>query len=98
VTPTPTPVAFLTFTPSSATIHATYDSDNGAKAKTKKVTLKNKKKTAGGASINIASATVGKPFLFNASTTCNGFSILPGKSCKVTVTFTPPPLERIPTL
>jgi hypothetical protein len=89
-TPTPTPVpATLTLTPSSVTIHATYDSENGAKPKTKKVTLKNKKKTAGGASINITSATIGTN-LFSASTNCNGVSLAPGKNCKVTVTFTPP--------
>ncbi|MGH7840627.1 MAG: hypothetical protein ACREQT_03815 [Candidatus Binataceae bacterium] len=93
-TPTPTPIATpslasLALAPSSVKIHATFDSENGAKPKTRKVKLTNKKKTASGASINISAATVGTS-LFSASTNCNGISLAPGQNCKVTVTFTPP--------
>jgi hypothetical protein len=61
----------------------------GAKPKSKEVKLKNEKKTAGGASITITSAAV-PAGLFSATSNCNGAILLPGKDCKVTVTFTPP--------
>ncbi|MGH8325062.1 MAG: SBBP repeat-containing protein, partial [Steroidobacteraceae bacterium] len=83
-TATPTPsLAALTAAPSSATLKAKV-----GKSKSKKVKLTNKKKTAGGASINITSATVATA-VFAASTNCNGAVLAPGKSCSVTVTFTP---------
>jgi hypothetical protein len=86
-TPTPGP---LTFSPKTVTIHATYNAKKGtAKPKTKKVKLINAKKTAGGQDITLGSPTVGTAE-FSASANCNGVILAPGKSCKVTVTFTPP--------
>ena len=87
-TATPTPIAVLTFSHSELTIHATFDSEKGAKPKSKKIKLINKKKTAGGASIDITGVAVGTS-LFSASQNCTGVSIAPGKHCEVTVTFTP---------
>jgi hypothetical protein len=79
----------LTFSRSEVTIHATFDSEKGAKPKSKTIELINKKKTADGASIDIIGVAVGTS-LFSASQNCTGISLAPGKHCTVTLTFTPP--------
>jgi hypothetical protein len=57
-TPTPTPVALLAFSRSEVTIHATFDSEKGARPKSKTIELINKKKTADGASIDVTGVAV----------------------------------------
>ena len=88
-TPTPTPsLASLTIKPTALTIKAKFSAKRGAEPKTRKVTLKNARKTAGDSSISITNIAVGNP-AFSASQNCLGV-LAPGKTCKVSVTFTPP--------
>jgi hypothetical protein len=83
-TPTPTPLGTLSFKPTSVNFG---DKTKIGKVGKKKVTIKNTSSKSSKISVMVTGETTSAPF---AVTTQCIKTLAPGKSCKVSVTFTPP--------
>ena len=85
-TPTPTPVGTLSISPNPVNFGS---STKEGKTKTKKVTIKNVSSKTSKISVTVSGENTSAPFSIKNGVQCMKV-LAPGKSCKVSVTFTPP--------